>query len=69
MNRILAGGVHYLGVVVEGVKEIKKVFQAARNVQKQLKNNQFSTLTDLKKRQKACFYLKVLYKIYSPDVF
>jgi hypothetical protein len=24
MNRILAGGVHYLGVVVEGVKDIKK---------------------------------------------
>jgi hypothetical protein len=35
-------------VVVEGVKEVKKAFQVAQNVQKWRQNSQFPALTDLK---------------------
>jgi hypothetical protein len=62
-------GVPGQGVVVEGVKEVKQAFPATRNVQKWCQNSRFPTLIDLKIAKNAVFYLKVLNKIYSRDVF
>jgi hypothetical protein len=56
------------GMVVEGVKEVKKAIQAAWNVLKQCQNSQFTTLNDLKNTENVVFYLKVLNKINSRDV-
>jgi hypothetical protein len=56
-------------VVVEGVKEVKKAFQVAHNVQKWRQNSQFPALIDLKIAKSAVVYLKVLNKIYSQDIF
>jgi hypothetical protein len=58
-----------LGVVVEGVLKVKQAFQAARNVQKRRKNGYFPALLDLKNAKNAVFYLKLLNKIYSQDIF
>jgi hypothetical protein len=42
-------------VVVEGVKEAKEAFQAARNVQKKCQNDQFPALIELKIAKNAVF--------------
>jgi hypothetical protein len=55
-------------LVVEGVKEVKYDFKAARTIQR-LKNGQFPALSDLKNAKNAFFYLKVLNKIYFQDKF
>jgi hypothetical protein len=58
-----------VGEGVKGVKEVKEAFQAALNVRKRRKNSRFPALFDLKNSKNAVFYLKVLNKIYSQDVF
>jgi hypothetical protein len=65
----IKGGVPGHGVVVEGVKEVKQAFQAARNVRKRCQNGWFPTIIGLRIAKNAVFYLKVLNKIYSQDVF
>jgi hypothetical protein len=69
VRQLLVGRVPALGVVVEGVKEVKEAFQAARNVQKRRKNGRFPALVKLKIAKNAVFYFKVLSKMYSQDVF
>jgi hypothetical protein len=58
------------GVVVEGVKEVKKAFQATRNVQNGAKNGAKNGLhlITLKMQKMLFFYFKVLNKTYSRDV-
>jgi hypothetical protein len=53
------------GPVIEGVKEVKLVFQVAQNVQKRPVRHTYW----LKNRWNAVFYLKVLNKINSCDFF
>jgi hypothetical protein len=67
----MAGGVPGPGVVVEGVKKAKKDFKAARNIQNSAKmaGFWFPALIDLKNAKNAVFYLTVLNKIYSQDIF
>jgi hypothetical protein len=65
----ISGGVPDLGVVVEGVKEVKEAFQPPHNIRQQCKNYWFPALIDLKIAEKAVFYLKALNKMYSRDVF
>jgi hypothetical protein len=55
--------------MVGGVKEVKEAFQAACNVRKRHQNGQFSALFALKIIENAIFWLKLLNKIYSQDVF
>jgi hypothetical protein len=50
--------VPHLGVVVEGVKEVKQAFQAAQNVPQRRKNCQFPILIDLKNGDIAVFLFK-----------
>jgi hypothetical protein len=57
------------GVVLEGVKEVKLAYQDTWNVQKCCQNSRFPALIDLKIAENVVFYLKVLNKIYSKDVF
>jgi hypothetical protein len=66
----LAGEVPGGGVGVEGVIEVIEVFQAGRRcIPKWRKNGRFPSLIDFKNAENAIFYLKVLNKIYSQDVF
>jgi hypothetical protein len=65
---LLAGEVPGLGVVVEGVIEAIKAFQATRNIRKMRKNSWFPSLIDLKNAENAIFYLKVLNR-YTPKTF
>jgi hypothetical protein len=65
VRQILAGEVPCQGVVVEGVKEVKQAFQAARNIRNWRQNGRFPALIDLKIAENAFFYLKVPNKIYS----
>jgi hypothetical protein len=51
----IGGGSAWPGVVVERFKEVKYAFQAARNVRKQLKNDPFASLIDLKTHKNAVF--------------
>ncbi len=63
------GGVPGHEAVVEGVKEVKQASQVAQNVQKRRQDGRFAALVDLKIAENAVFYLKVLNKIYSRNVF
>jgi hypothetical protein len=58
VSHLLAGGSALPGVVVEGVKEGKKAFQAVRNVQRWHQNGRFPALIDLKIAENAVFLLK-----------
>jgi hypothetical protein len=53
----LAGGVPGLGMVMEGVKEVKKDLKAAQNIRKRLKNGRFPALIDLKNAESAVFFI------------
>jgi hypothetical protein len=58
-------GVPGLGVVVEGVTEVKQDFQATWNIRKRHKKGRFPALINIKNAENAVFYVKVLNKIYS----
>jgi hypothetical protein len=56
-RRQLVGGVPGPGVVLEGVKEVKLAFKAARNIQKWHKTGIFPHLLIKKTPQRCFFYL------------
>ncbi len=64
MRRLLAWGVPGSRVVVGGVKEVKKAFQATRNVQKRHQNSRYPILF----AKNAFFALKYFTK-YALQVF